>query len=108
MFSADLAFALPELILAVSALLLLVVGAYAQKSAPLISALGVLALVAAAVAAAFGPFGLAVSGGFVAAQLAAFAKVFLYGGSAIAIPLGDRWFARRGEARFEFPILIIL
>ena len=108
MFSADLALALPELILAVSALLLLVVGVYAQKSAPLVSALGVLALVGAAVAAAFGPFGHAFSGSFVADNLAAFAKVFIYGGSAIAIPLGDRWFARRGEAKFEFPILIIL
>ena len=107
MFSADLALAIPELILAASALLLLVWGAYAGGGR-IFSWLAVAALVGAAVAAAFGPQGSAFSGGLVADNLAAFAKVFIYAGSAIAIPLGERWFARRGEARFEFSVLIIL
>ncbi|HEX6866931.1 MAG TPA: NADH-quinone oxidoreductase subunit NuoN [Caulobacteraceae bacterium] len=107
MFSAELSLALPELIIVGSALLLLVWGAYAGGGRAH-SAAAALALVAAAVAAAFGPFGQAFSGAFVADNLAAFAKVFLYGGGAIAIPLCDRWFARRGEARFELPVLILL
>jgi NADH-quinone oxidoreductase subunit N len=108
MFSTELSLALPELILAASALVLLVWGAFAGKGGPLFTAVSVLAMVGAAVAAAYGPFGAAFNGGFIADNLAAFAKVFLYSGSAIAIPLCDRWFARRGEARFEFPVLIIL
>jgi NADH-quinone oxidoreductase subunit N len=107
MISAELSLAIPELILAASALVLLVWGAYAGGGR-IFTALSVAALVGAAVAAAFGPFGSAFAGGFVADSLAAFAKVFIYAGSAIAIPLGDRWLARRGEARFEFPVLIIL
>ena len=107
MFSADLALAIPELILAASALLLLVWGAYAGGGR-IFSWLAVAALVGAAATAAVGPFGQAFSGSFVADNLAAFAKVFIYAGSAIAIPLGERWFARRGEARFEFSVLIIL
>ncbi len=107
MFSAELSLALPELILAGSALLLLVWGAYAGGGRAHSTA-AVLALIAAAAAAAFAPFGQAFAGAFVADNLAAFTKVFLYGGSAIAIPLGDRWFARKGEARFEFPVLVLL
>jgi len=108
MFSNELALAVPELILAGSALILLVWGAFAGKGGPLFTGASVLVLIAAAVAAAFGPFGSAFAGGFVSDNLSAFAKVFIYGGSALAIPLGDRWFARRGEAKFEFPVLIIL
>jgi len=108
MFSADLSLTIPELILAGSALVLLVWGAFAGKGGALFNLAAVAALVAAAVAAAFGPFGQAFAGGFVSDNLAAFAKVFIYAGSAIAIPLGDRWLARRGEARFEYAVLIIL
>ena len=60
MISADLALAIPELILATSALLLLVWGAYAGGGR-IFSAVASLALVGAAVAAAFGPFGSAFS-----------------------------------------------
>ena len=108
MLSTELSLAIPELILGASALVLLVWGAFAGKGGPVFTAVSVAALIAAAVAAAFGPYGSAFAGGFVADNLAAFAKVFIYAGSAIAIPLGDRWLARRGEARFEFPVLIIL
>ena len=95
MFSADLALAVPELILAVSALLLVVWGAYAGGGR-IVSWAAVAALLGAAVTAALGPCGQAFSGSFVADNLAAFAKVFIYAGSAIAIPIGDRWFARHG------------
>jgi NADH-quinone oxidoreductase subunit N len=108
MFSAELSLAIPELILAGSALVLLVWGAFAGKGGAVFNTAAVAALVGAAMAAAFGPFGQAFAGSFIADNLAAFAKVFIYAGSAIAIPLGDRWFARRGEAKFEYPVLILL
>jgi NADH-quinone oxidoreductase subunit N len=38
----------------------------------------------------------------------AFAQVAIYASSAICIPLGQRWFERRGVHNFEFPVLILL
>jgi NADH-quinone oxidoreductase subunit N len=34
--------------------------------------------------------------------------VAIYAASAVAIPLGQRWFERRGVQNFEFPVLILL
>ncbi len=107
-FSTDLALATPELILAGAALLLLVIGAFAQKATTAVSLAAVAALAAAAWAAAVGPMGRGFSGGMVADQASAFAKVAIYAASAIAIPLGQKWFERRGVRNFEFPILILL
>jgi len=108
MFSNDLALALPELILAGSALLLLVVGAFAPRNVGLVGGASVLALVAAAVASAVGPKGVAFAGGFVADSASAYCQVAIYLASAVAIPLGQRWFIRKGIVNFEFPILILL
>jgi NADH-quinone oxidoreductase subunit N len=107
-FSADLAVAYPELILGVGALALLVWGAYAPKSHKLIGWASVLVLLGAAVAAATQPLGSAFAGGLVFDQGAAFAKVAIYVASAVCIPLGQNWFARRGVTNFEFPVLILI
>ncbi|MDB5431947.1 MAG: proton-translocating NADH-quinone oxidoreductase, chain [Caulobacter sp.] len=104
----NLLIALPELILAVSALLLLVLGAAAKRASPIFTAASVAALLSAAYVAATGHQGHAFGGGLVADNAAAFAKVAMYISSAVAIVLGDRWLARRGEARFEFHVLVIL
>ena len=32
----------------------------------------------------------------------------IFAASAVAILLGERWFERRGDASFEFPVLILL
>ena len=106
--SADLALAWPELILAVGALTLLVVGAFAPKQIALVGSGSVLVLLAAAIAAATQPFGVAFGGGLISDAAATFAKVAIYLASAVAIPLGQSWFARRGVRAFEFPILILL
>ena len=37
-----------------------------------------------------------------------FAKVFIYGFSAVAVLLGDRWLKRLDDQRFEYPILIVI
>jgi NADH-quinone oxidoreductase subunit N len=106
--SADLSLAFPQLILGVGALLLLVVGAFSPKSTTAICAAAVVALLGAAFAAATAPFGRAFSGGLISDQASAFAQVAIYVASAIAIPLGQPWFERRGVRNFEFPILILL
>ena len=98
----------PELILAISALLLLVWGAFQVRTNALFTVAAMGALVAAAVVSAIGPQGRAFSGGLIVDSGAIFAKVVIYLASAVAIPIGERWFARRGMGRFEYPILILL
>ena len=98
----------PEIILVLSALGLLVWGAFQGRTSALFTVASVAALVAAAAASATGPMGRAFSGGVIVDSGSIFAQVVIYLSSAVAIPLGERWFARRGMARFEFPILIIL
>ena len=108
-FSGALGIALPELILAIGALVLLVVGAFrGDRSTALVSTGAGLVLIVAAAAACWGPMGSAFSGGFVADQAAAFAKVAIYLMSAVAVLLGDRWLHRLNGAKFEFPVLIVL
>jgi NADH-quinone oxidoreductase subunit N len=107
-FNASALMALPELILAVSALTLLVWGAFAGRATMVFTIVAMAALGAASVAACVGPLGAAFAGGLIADGGAVFSKVVIYAASAVAIPLGDRWFSRRGIARFEYPVLVIL
>src|ERR1700678_3226185 len=108
-FFGDAMLALPELILAGSALALLVWGAYAKSTGPVFTHAAVLALIAAAVAAAIGPAGRAFGGALIADDWAGFAKVVIFLASALAIhPICDQWFRRAGTARFELTVLIML
>jgi NADH-quinone oxidoreductase subunit N len=107
-FSADLALALPQLILAVSALGLLVVGAFMPRATQVVAGGAMLALIVAAGAAVVGPFGRAFAGGLVSDAATTFSEVAIYLASAVAIPLGQNWFERRGVRNFEFPVLILL
>ncbi len=106
--SANLALAFPEIILAVGALVLLVAGAFAPKQTTPVGWAAVLVLAGAAVAAATQPFGVAFGGGLVSDAASTFAKVAIYAASAVAIPLGQPWFERRGVHNFEFPVLVLL
>jgi NADH-quinone oxidoreductase subunit N len=108
-FSGALGIALPELILAIGAMVLLVIGAFrGDRTTGTISAGSGVVLVAAAAAACFGPHGQAFAGGFIADQAAAFSKVAIYLMSAVAIVLGDRWLHRIEGAKFEYPVLVLL
>jgi NADH-quinone oxidoreductase subunit N len=107
--SGAVALALPEIILAVGALILLMVGAFGgDKSTGLVSVGAGGVLVAGAVAAAVGPLGSAFNGGFIADNAAAFSKVAIYLFSAVGVLLGERWLKRMGNSKFEFPVLIVL
>ncbi|KQW71535.1 NADH-quinone oxidoreductase subunit N [Phenylobacterium sp. Root77] len=107
-FSQDLALAAPELILAIGALGLLVVGAFAPRATTALMLASIGALILAAWAAAVGPIGRGFSGGLIADNASAFAKVAIYLASAVAILLGQKWFERKAIRNFEFPILILL
>jgi NADH-quinone oxidoreductase subunit N len=108
MLSQNLAYAYPEMVLALGALVLLVVGAFAPKQTTLVGGAAVIVLLAAAYASATQPFGTAFGGGLISDAGAAFAKVAIFLASAVAIPLGLPWFARRGVRSFEYPVLILL
>lgn len=108
-FGAELLLAIPELILGGAVLLLIVAGAIrGDRSTRLVSAGAVIALVSAAVSAAWSPEGRIFNGGFVSDAAASYAKVFIYGLAAVAVPLGERWLARMGNVRFEYPLLVML
>jgi NADH-quinone oxidoreductase subunit N len=99
----------PEALLGLGTLVLLVIGAFAgEKSASIIALLSGLLLILAAATAAFAPMGSIFHGGFVGDTAANFAKVAIYLMSAVAILLGDRWLVRMNNARFEYPILVLL
>ena len=101
--------AAPEVILAVSAMAILVGGAFGgRNSSGFATISAVAALIGAAVAAAWGEQGTAFRGGFIADDMAGFAKAAIYGASAISVVLGERWLKRAGNAQFEFPVLILM
>jgi len=99
---------LPEIILSLSAVALLLVGAWEKRGSMGLNLGAMAALVVAAIVAATGPLGRAFDGGLVVDAGSVFAKVIIYLASAAAIPLCDQWLKARGVGRFEYPILIIL
>ena len=107
-FSANLSLVLPEAILAASALVLLVWGAFQGKATPLFTLASVAALIAAAAAAVLGPHGHAFNGAYSADAASTYAKVAIFISSAVGIVLGDRWLAQRNDQKFEYAVLVIL
>ncbi|MDQ2763753.1 MAG: NADH-quinone oxidoreductase subunit N, partial [Pseudomonadota bacterium] len=107
-YNGALALAAPELILTGSTLILLLWGAFRGRGGGLFTLASVAALGVAGVAAAVGPLGRTFGGALIADQGSVFSQVIIYAASAAAIALGDRWFARRGVAKFEYPVLVIV
>jgi NADH-quinone oxidoreductase subunit N len=105
-----LATILPELILAVGALVLLMIGAYAgERSTPAVNVLAVLVLAVAALVVAFGGGeGSAFGGAFVVDTFARFMKVAALIASAVAIIMAQRFARAERFDRFEFPVLVLL
>src|SRR5690349_3780772 len=101
-FSTVIAIAAPEAVLGTAILVLLSLGAFAgPKSSAMISWLAVAGLIGAAVTAAVSPLGSVFAGGFVSDQAAVFAKVAIYGMSAVGVILGHGWLGRLGARQFE-------
>jgi len=106
----DLLLILPEEILSVGAMLLMLAAAWGgDRAAP---ALTWLALLILAIAAAFIP-GIRDAGGsafyglFVADGFAAFSKIVIYAGAAVAMLMAMSWFGRDKDYRAEYPVLIL-
>ena len=98
---------LPELILSASAILLMLVAAFAGDAATrLVNGLAVAALVAAA--AVLGREGVAFDGLYTADAFSDFTKPLIYLAAGVSILLSTRFFAAEDRLRAEYPVLILL
>jgi len=103
--------ALPEIALAVAAMLLLMIGVFrGDGSTRLVAWLGVAALAAAWLIMVMGPMDRIVimSGMFVSDPFALFMKTLVLVASGLAIIMSLGYLRHEGMERFEFPILIVL
>jgi len=103
--------ALPEIILAVGAMVLLMVGAFGGERTNLaVSAASIGLLVVACLAVVLLPSGrlATFNGSFVVDDFARFAKILAFGGTAIAILMSFDFVKRAGMRKFEYPILMLL
>jgi NADH-quinone oxidoreductase subunit N len=103
-----LMFAMPDVILSLGAIVLLLVSAWHRDATTLVGWAAVALLAAAAFAAVAGPRGAAFEGLYRADAYAAFAKLLIYGATAVAIIIAPRFFAAGDKLRPEYPILILL
>ena len=108
---ADLLVLLPELILAIGAMALLLVGAIGgEKPAPAVSwgAIALLAGSGAATILAVPGHAMAFHGAFVADGFSRFADILILIGAALSVLLADEFFADIKLSRFELPVLMLL
>ena len=109
--TASLALTLPELILSLGALALLMVAAFGGDGLTRAIGWGAVALLAAAGLSLTGPAG---NGGpgfdglYIADSFSSFAKILIYIAASASILIAPGFFARTGQLRAEYPILILL
>jgi NADH-quinone oxidoreductase subunit N len=102
---------LPELILALGAMVLLMIGVSGgDRSTPVVSVLAVILLAVAGVLLGTQPSGKIVvfNGSFVLDDYARFLKILALIGSAVAIVMSIEFLGAAGKQRFEYPVLILL
>jgi NADH-quinone oxidoreductase subunit N len=102
---------LPEIILAVGAMALLMLGVYrTPRTETLIDVLSILLLAIAGVAVVLLPEGKLVTfgGSFIVDDFARFLKVLAIAGSATAVLMSIDYDRREGQQRFEYSVLIVL
>jgi NADH-quinone oxidoreductase subunit N len=103
--------ALPEIVLAVGAMVLLMLGAFrGEHTAVAVSWLAIVLLVAAGVITLWLPGGTLVTfgGSFIVDPFARFLKLLALTGSAAAILMSFDYLAVEKQQKFEYPILILL
>ncbi len=102
--------ALPELFLAVSAMALLMLGVFREKTFGLVSLLsiGAIAVAGLLVMATGGGVRTAFGGAFIADDFSRILKMLTLFGSAVAIILSVNFMKAERMERFEYPILVLL
>ncbi|HVV93405.1 MAG TPA: NADH-quinone oxidoreductase subunit NuoN [Hyphomicrobiales bacterium] len=109
--AAELLPILPELITAVGALLLILLGAIAgERATPLVNGLAVALLVAAAIALGLIPEHPApvFHGAFVFDAFSRFLQLLIVVGALVALAMSFYWLKLAGIARFEYAVLVLL
>jgi NADH-quinone oxidoreductase subunit N len=107
----DLLPALPEIVLAVGAMVLLMLGAFrGERSAGAMNRLAILLLIGAGAVVLWLPAGKLVGfgGSFIVDPFARFLKLLALTGSATAILMSRTYLKAERQDRFEYPILIVL
>ncbi|MCR9235723.1 MAG: NADH-quinone oxidoreductase subunit NuoN [Alphaproteobacteria bacterium] len=109
-YISDLGPALPEILLAISAMVLLMMGAFGgNRMTPIITGISVAVLIVAAVMLVWVvPMGETFGGAFVLDPFARFMKVVTLFGSAVAIAMSVGFARAERFETFEYPILILL
>ena len=103
--------ALPEIVLALGAMLLLMVGAFrGERAVKGIEGAAILLLILAGLIVVWLPAGRLVTfgGSFVVDDFARFLKLLALAGSAAALLMSSHYLAAEQRQRFEYPILILL
>jgi NADH-quinone oxidoreductase subunit N len=103
--------ALPEMVLAVGAMLLLMIGAYGgNETTPAVSGLAIILLIAAGALVGLMPAEKTVTfgGSFVVDAYARFFKILALIGSATAILMSMEFLSTQDRRKFEYPVLIVL
>jgi len=101
---------LPELVLAIGALALLMIGVFGgERSTPLVTTLAILVVIVTALVLIFkAEDGVTFSGAFVLDPFARFMKLLALIGSGFAIVMSVNYARREQFDRFEYPVLILL
>ncbi len=106
----DFAPALPEIVLAISAMALLMIGVFGgARLAGLVTTLALVAVIAVIGLLVLAPhYGTTFSGGFALDPFARFMKIVALSGSGLAILMSARPAARDRWGSFEYPVLILI
>jgi NADH-quinone oxidoreductase subunit N len=101
--------ALPELVLALCAMAILLLGVIRRQDSTLLcTMLSLGALLIAAIMVVGGQYGVGFGGQFTADPFSAFVDVLLLAGAGFALILSLDYNGRQGIARFEYPVLAVL
>jgi NADH-quinone oxidoreductase subunit N len=99
---------LPELVLAIGAMALLMLGAYRERSTQIVNLAAIMLLIAAAFIAGWLPDSTTFGGSFVIDGFARFLKCLAFVASAAAIVMSINYLAVERQQKFEYAILILL
>src|SRR6187431_3140930 len=101
---------LPELVLAVGAMALLMLGAYSKETTRLVTGLSIALLVVVGVLVYLQPAGKTVTfgGSFIVDDFARFLKILAIIGSAVTLMLSTEFLSDPSRRIFEYPILVLL
>jgi NADH-quinone oxidoreductase subunit N len=99
----------PEMLLAVGALILLLIGVlFRRERHGLVSGAAIVLLVAAGLLLVWSPDGLMFTGGYISDAFARYMKLLVLGGSALALVISYSSAAENGLNKFEYAILVVL